>query len=137
MKVRELMTPNPRTLGVDASLGDAVELMAGYGIRHLPIIEDDKVVGIISDRDVKMALGPDAAGMELEAVDPRQAEGSISWFMSDGVLTVGADADAEDACELFLKTKVGALAVTEGEELVGMLSVLDLVSACLAMWKQR
>lgn len=137
MKVRELMTPNPRTLEVDASLGDAVELMAGYRIRHVPILDNGQVVGIISERDVKMALGPDAAGMDLHSVDPRQADGSISWFMSEGVLTIEADAGVAAACELFLSRKVGCLAVVEGDQLVGVLSVLDIVRASLPLWRQR
>ncbi len=135
MKVRDLMTPNPRTLQADASLGDAVELMAGYRIRHLPILENDRVVGIVSERDVKMALGPDSAHLDLAAVDPRQADGSISWFMSDAVLVVDADADITVACELFIDRRVGALGVTDDGKLVGILSVVDILKAALADWQ--
>lgn len=134
MNVRAIMTPHPHTLAADASLGDAVELMAGYGIRHLPIVEDGDVVGIVSERDVKMALGPDAMHLDLEAIDPRQADGSVSWFMTEGVLTIEADAPVSEACERLLATKVGALAVTDGGALVGILSVLDVIRASLPLW---
>lgn len=137
MKVRALMTPNPRTLQADATLGDAVELMAGYRIRHLPILDGDRVVGIISERDIKMALGPDAADLDLEALDPRQAAGAVSWFMSDAVLVIDADADVAEACELFIDRRVGALGVVEDGRLVGILSVVDLLEASLPLWRER
>jgi acetoin utilization protein AcuB len=135
MKVRDYMTGNPRTLPADATLGDAVELMSGYSIRHLPVMDEGSVLGMISDRDIKMALGPDAAGLDADALDPRQADGPVDWFMSTGLVSIEADADIAVACEVFLESKFGALPVVEGGELVGILSVLDIVRAALPLLK--
>lgn len=134
MKVRDLMTPNPRTLDADATLGDAVAIMKRHKIRHLPILDGDEVVGVVSERDVKMALGPDASKLNIESIDPRQADGSVSWFMSEGVISVDANALAIDACDLFLEHRVGALAVLDGRELVGIVSVMDLLKASRPFW---
>ncbi len=54
-KVREKMTPAPRTIGVDLSISTAKELMRRDSIRHLPVLEAGRLVGILSDRDVRSA----------------------------------------------------------------------------------
>jgi len=130
MRVHEIMTVSPHTLAADATLGDAVELMRGYSIRHLPIVDGDKVVGIISDRDVKVALGPDAT-LDISDADPQMLEGSVDWFMSDTILTIDSEAPISEAGELFLREKYGALPVMRGGKLVGILSVLDILRVAL------
>lgn len=130
MKVRDWMSARPHTLTAEATLGDAVALMGRHQFRHVPIVDDQgAVIGMISDRDVKMALGPDAAGMLLEEIDPRQAEGSVSWFMSETAITVQVDAPLAEAARLFVETRVGALPVLDGDKLVGLLSVVDVLRA--------
>ncbi|MCP4871332.1 MAG: CBS domain-containing protein [Proteobacteria bacterium] len=66
MLVRDAMTPDPATLDLSEQLGDAIVSMLRHGIRHLPVVDGGVVVGIITDRDVKMALGPDAAHLDLD-----------------------------------------------------------------------
>ena len=133
MKVSDIMTRHPHTLQADASLASAVEIMVGYKIRHLPIVEKGKVLGIISDRDLKMALGPDSAGMELGAVDPRYVDGSVEWFMSDGIVTIDAGASVDEAAKLFIERKFGAIPVLDDGQLVGIVSVLDVLKAALPL----
>ena len=132
--MRDLMTASPHTLTPRATLGDALAVMGKHGIRHLPIVENGKIVGLISERDVKMALGPDSVNMDLEQIDPRQADGPVDWFMTDGVLTVNASAPLGAACRLFVTTKVGALPVVESGKLVGILSVIDLLEAAAPLF---
>lgn len=131
MKVRDVMSTRLHTLRPDATLGDAVGVMGKHRIRHVPVVEDGRVIGMISDRDVKMALGPDAATMSLDEIDPRQADGEISWFMTETVLTVQADASLADAAEILVEHRFGALPVLEGQRLVGVLSVVDVLKAAL------
>lgn len=137
MKVRDWMSPKPHTLGPDATLGDAVGVMSRHQIRHLPIVDDGRVVGIISDRDVKMALGPDAVNLSLAEIDPRQANGALAWFMTDDALTVQAEATLADAGALLLEHRIGALPVLDGDQLVGVLSVIDVLRAALPLLAAR
>lgn len=137
MKVRDLMTASPHTLAPGATLGDALAVMGKHGIRHLPIVENNRIVGLISERDVKMALGPDSMSMDLDQIDPRQADGPVDWFMVDGVLTVNAEAPLGAACRLFVTTKIGALPVVEGGKLVGILSVIDLLEAAAPLFDAK
>lgn len=131
MKVRDVMSTGLHTLSPEATLGDAVAVMSKQRIRHLPIVDDGRVVGMISDRDLKMALGPDAASLSLDEIDPRQADGEISWFMTEGVFTVQADASLREAGAMLVEHRVGALPVLDGRALVGVLSVVDVLRAAL------
>ncbi|MGH3742546.1 MAG: CBS domain-containing protein, partial [Micromonosporaceae bacterium] len=65
--VRDVMTTKVRTVGADASLHETARLMAANWIRHLPVMEGEKVVGVVSQRDlvgVLAALGPNTNGVE-------------------------------------------------------------------------
>lgn len=101
----------------DRSIRDAAEVMERAGIGALAIVEDDRLVGIVTDRDlVRRALArrlpPDA---RIDAV------------MSTPVVTIDADADVRAAYPLFRANAVRRLAVTEGGRFVGVLAIDDLL----------
>lgn len=128
MLVRDLMSENPVSIASDATLEQAVELMSRHGFRELPVLEDGNLAGILTDRDIKMALGPDARSMRVEDIDPRQLEGSVDWFMTPNVITVDSAQELSKAARKLLELRVGALPVVDPDgELVGMLSATDLV----------
>ncbi len=131
MLVRTLMTANPWTASPNDTLGEVAGLMKREGIRELPVVHGGFLVGIITDRDVKMALGPDARRLVLDDVDPRDLEGSVDWFMTEGAETIDANAQASEAAQLLLEMGVGALPVVDDAELVGILSVTDLLRASM------
>jgi len=61
--VAEWMTPDPTTIGPEATVREALELMLSRGFRHLPVVEDDRVVGMVSIRDLsRAAIGPGTPG---------------------------------------------------------------------------
>lgn len=128
MLVRDRMTPEPITLSPAASLEDALSTMVEHSIRELPITENGELVGIITDRDVKMALGPDARTLSLSSIDPRQLDGSVEWFMTTGVKVLTEEQPLAHAIAQFLELRVGALPVIDDQgDLTGILSVTDLV----------
>jgi acetoin utilization protein AcuB len=129
MHVRDLMTASPITISPEDSLEVAIETMVEHNVRGLPVIEDGALVGIVTDRDVKMALGPDARGMDIDAIDPRQLDGAVDWFMTRGVETIAVGASVREAIEVLLRLRVGALPVVDGPKLVGILSVTDVLRA--------
>lgn len=70
--VKTVMTPFPYSVDANAPVADAQEFMRQHQIRHLPVMDGDKLVGIVSDRDIKLMLGPDFAypdGRELTVRD--------------------------------------------------------------------
>lgn len=131
MHVRDLMTPDPITASPEDSLEQIIGKMVEHRIREVPVVENDALIGILTDRDVKMALGPDARHLDLDAIDPRQLEGAVDWFMTPGVETVEASATVRSAAEKVLSMRVGALPVVDEGDLVGILSITDLLRAAL------
>lgn len=59
--VKSVMTPFPYSIDIEASVEQAVELMRRHKVRHLPVTEDGELKGMVSDRDIKLMLGPDFA----------------------------------------------------------------------------
>lgn len=126
MHVRDLMTRHPLTVSAEATLGEAAAIMSEHDIRALPVVDGDDLVGIITDRDLKMALGPDARSLDVDQVDPRQLDGSVDWFMTEGVVTVAEDMDLAAAGRRILELRVGALPVVgPSGALTGILSATD------------
>jgi acetoin utilization protein AcuB len=122
------MTANPHWVAPEASLGDATSMMKRLGIHALPVVEHDAVVGIITDRDIKMALGPESRAMDIDLIDPRQLDGSVDWFMTPDVACAHRNDDVVDAAKQMLELRVGALPLLDdANELCGILSQTDLL----------
>jgi acetoin utilization protein AcuB len=103
--------------------------MVAKRIRELPVMEDGALAGILTERDIKMALGPDARRMDLDAIDPRQLDGAVDWFMTPGVETISEAASLGEATTKLLELRVGALPVVDEDGgLVGILSVTDVLA---------
>lgn len=134
MRVSDLMTPDPLTLSPDDTLAHARELMSSYDIRELPVVEAEELVGILTDRDLKSAVGPDdraSGGNDVEqTVTEMLMSQPVSSVMSVEVQTLYAATPAEDACRLLASMKVGSMPVVdEQNQMVGILSVTDMLSA--------
>jgi CBS domain-containing protein len=88
--------------------------MAQAEVRHLPVVEGDKLVGILSDRDLPAHAG-------------HLAHTRVSAAMTPDPSTIGPHASAEEAARLMLRRRVRALPVVEGERVVGMISTDDVL----------
>jgi CBS domain-containing protein len=116
-KVHEVMTDRPRCVTPQTSVSEAAQLMASEDVGSLPILEGDKLTGIITDRDVvvrAVAQGKDPRGMPVREVatpDP---------------VTIRPDEDLSDALKLMASYQVRRLPVVdEDNRLVGVLSTAD------------
>jgi CBS domain-containing protein len=56
--IKAVMTPFPHCVEIDSPVAEAREMMQEHGIHHLPVVERDRVVGVVSDRDIRLATGP-------------------------------------------------------------------------------
>lgn len=133
MKVRELMQPSVYTVRPDDMIDRVFFLLHYEKIRHLPVMEKKKVVGIVTDRDLYKALGPKSRSQGME-----QAEGEtalhviprkVRSIMRRGVITIGPEEDAAKAATMMARKKIGALPVTQGDELVGIITATDILLA--------
>lgn len=126
--VRDIMSANLTTLDHESRLLDAVLLMRSSGYRHLPVVNGDKLVGIVSDRDVQRAAPSLLSKISQEEYN-RIFEGTpISRIMASNVTTVNPTTPLRDAVRILYENKFGCVPVVEGENrLVGLLTVTDLL----------
>jgi acetoin utilization protein AcuB len=114
--VRDVMTCEVVTIARETPSDDARRLMDERRIRHLPVMDAGRLVGMVSDRDVRSVKG-DAA---------RVVAGSI---MTPDPLTVTADTRVERAARLLLDARIGSLPVVQGDTLAGIVTYTDLLHA--------
>ena len=116
-KVSDVMTGRPRAVTPQTPLTEVAELMEAEDVGSIPVVEEDRLVGIVTDRDIvvrAIAKGKDPKGMPASAISSRE------------LVTVHPDDDLSDALELMARHQVRRVAVTaENERLVGVVSQAD------------
>ncbi len=136
--VRDLMILNPITIAHSQTVEQATQLMARYKIRRLPVIKDGKMVGIVSDRDLRQ-LGR-RPSLKLLATEQEEAYQNLSVeeAMTPTVITVREYDTIKTAIELMLKNTISGLPVVDRQDtLVGMLSNTDILKHCLTLLEQE
>lgn len=118
------MTPEPVRLRVDSTLGEALGLLALADVRHLPVVEEGQVVGMLSERDVLGVVAPATAGER-----PTGLERKVEELMSREVFAVPPDASVRAIIEEMLSHRIGAVLVIEEGVLLGIVSYVDVLEA--------
>jgi len=129
MRVRDLMTPFPVTVGPLTTVTDAHHLMDERRIRHLLVTMDDRLVGIVTDRDIRLHRPSPAASLSLCELNYLLAKLTVGEVMTKHPTVVDPDQDAAHAAALFVAEKIDALPVVYGGRLVGILTPTDLLRA--------
>ena len=119
MIARDLMTPNPTTVTPQASIAEAWELMRELEIRHVPVVQDGALVGMLSDRDL--------ARLDIA----RMLALPIVNVMSSDVIAVEPESELSEIVDLLIENRVGALPVVHADtrEVVGIVSYIDVLRA--------
>jgi len=131
VSAQDVMTPNPVTVTSTATVAEVFDLMREQEIRHVPVVDDGTVVGILSDRDlahfdITRLLTVDGA----EALR-RELSTPVVKLMSPDVVVVGPEAELTEVIDLLLEHRVGAVPVVRPEtgELIGIVSYVDVLEA--------
>lgn len=131
MLVKDVMTPNPITIDPNQPVLEALLVMYQRDIRRLPVMEGGKLVGIISDRDIKQTMGRPAL-VSRQAGEEPELKLSIRDVMTQNLITVSQDDDLKDAIELLVENKISGLPVVDQDQkLVGVISAIDVLRYCL------
>ena len=128
MLVQDIMQRDVVTVTPNTRLPDVLRLLRPRGFRHVPVIDNGALVGIISDRDIKQAMvslaGAGPAGSAFEHTRDRLTAAEI---MRGAVSTVGPMYTVEEAARLMTTLKISALPVTENGRLVGIVTETDVL----------
>ncbi len=114
--VRDVMTSNVRAAASTESLADAAQMMKEEDVGSLPVVEDDRLIGILTDRDIIVRA-------VAERVDPQSI--SVGDVASRELVTVDPDQDLDEALSLMARHRVRRLPVVADGRLVGILAQAD------------
>ena len=115
--VRDAMTEDPRSIGASASVVEAARLMREQHIGSLPVTEDERLVGMITDRDITTRVVAASAAPETT---------SVGDVYSRDLISVEPDNDLDQALQLMARHQVRRLPVVENGRLVGMVAQADI-----------
>ena len=114
------MTTTPHSVGKEQSLKTAQGLMSEFKIRHLPVLSDGKLVGILSDRDLKLALS-------INGVDPETCQ--VGEIANEEAFLVRPDSKLDEVAKMMADKKIGSVLVVDHHQLVGIFTTTDALSA--------
>ena len=129
MLVRDWMTKDPVVVAPDTPVLEAIRLFKEKGFRRLPVMEGGRLVGLVTDKDLKDAMPSKATTLSVWEMNYLLAKLTVREVMARPVVTVEADAPLEKAALLMEERKIGGLPVMEGERLVGIITVTDMLRA--------
>lgn len=137
LTIEDRMIPDPVTLRADQTVGEALVLMFEHDIRHLPVVSHGKVIGMVSDRDIRQLLGKASIAAQHREEERRQLRLAATEIMSTHLYTVEKTAPLFEAVKLMVDHKVGAIPVVDSERrLVGIFSELDALQYCLHLMER-
>ena len=116
--VGDVMTPAPVTVEIDAPVTQAQDLMVDHEIRHLPVVEATRLVGVISDRDIAaLENEPDAAG--------RAARMTVRELCTLDHYSVGSGAALDEVLLEMAERRIGSVVVSDAEKVLGVFTATD------------
>jgi len=127
MPIADIMTRKLITISPELSIGEIQPMFRQFHIHHLLVVEDARLVGVISDRDVLRNVSPFVNTAAEDKKDSFTLTRKARQIMSTGLVTVESKMGIRDACDLLLKNKVSLLPVVDEGKLVGVVSWKDIL----------
>ena len=116
MKVRNHMSPDPVTVGPQATVDQALNLMRQHGIRHLPVLDEGRLVGLVTDNELRSAWFPSLL-----------AEVQVKDLMSPAPQTVPAEATIYQAARMLHIGRITGLVVLDEGRVAGIITLTDVL----------
>jgi CBS domain-containing protein len=116
MHIRDVMTPNPRTVTPNDTIQSAAQIMRDEDTGAVPVVENGRAIGMVTDRDIVVRA----------VADGGQPNRPVRDVVTSAVVTATPDMSTRDAAQLMSEHQIRRLPVVEGERLVGIVSLGDL-----------
>jgi CBS domain-containing membrane protein len=127
MQVKDIMAREVATLGRNDTLDLADDLMRLDRIRHLPVLDDGRVVGVVSQRDLFRSGLALALGYGERAQKTLLKTIRVKEVMSEPAITIAPEATVKEAARLMIEHKIGCLPVVDRQALVGIVTETDIL----------
>jgi acetoin utilization protein AcuB len=131
--VRDWMTENLVTIKPQTTLPEAQRILFAYKIRRLPVMNSEKLVGIVTLGDIREAKPSDATSLSIYELNYLMDRLTAKDFMTPNPITIAPDAAIAEAARLMMEHKIGGLPVVENGKLVGIITETDF---CLLLMSQ-
>ncbi len=136
--VKEWMSTPPVTIDIEAALPEACKIIREKQIRRLPVMKDNRLVGIVTRGDLRGAEPSDATTLNVWELNYLLAKLKIKEIMTPDPITIRDDATIEEAAQLMIDYKVSGLPVLNAQdELVGIITESDIFRLVVQHWRQK
>ncbi len=129
MYVRNRMTKNPYTIAYDAPITDAVALLREKGLKRLPVVDGEKVVGILTQSDIHKVSPTKATSLSIFEINYLLSKLTVKDAMAKKAITIEVDSLLEEAAVIMRENRIGTLPVVDGGKLVGIITESDIFDA--------
>jgi len=128
MKVSEIMSKNVVTVSLDDTLREVKKIFDSTRFHHLLVVEDDELIGVISDRDLLKSISPNVGTLAESADDEATLNKRVHQIMTRKLITLTDEATISDAVALFNSSHVSCIPIVDDKkEAVGVLSWRDIL----------
>ena len=131
MSVKDFMTRKVVYISPDTTIAHAADLMREQDLHRLPVIENDKLVGLVTEGTIAEASPSKATSLSIYEMNYLLNKTKVKDVMIKDVITISAYASLEDATYLMYKNKVGILPVVDNDQLYGVITDRDIFAAFL------
>ncbi len=132
MKVENIMNRDVVTVGLDERLKTIQELFNEQKFHHVLVVEDNKLVGVVSDRDILKQLSPFLSTAAERTQDRSTLDKKIHQIMTRKPITVDKETPIEEAAEMFVKKNISCLPIlTEEKEIIGIITLKDILKSLI------
>ena len=133
MSVQQIMTKKIVTIELDDSLAMVREIFDNLKFHHLLVVESNKLVGVVSDRDLLKALSPNLGSISATSKDEATLNKRVHQIMTSKLVTLQPDAEISDAVNLFNTHRISCIPVVDNEFMpLGIVSWRDILRAVAA-----
>jgi len=129
MLVKEWMTASPRVVSSHTRIIEAMQILRKESYRRLPVVDDGKLVGIVTDKDLREASPPNATSLSIYELNYLVSKLRVSDVMHQDVYTISPDTPVEEAALLMEEKKVSGLPVADNGTLHGIFTITDMLKA--------
>ena len=126
--IQKYMSTSPHSIGIDQPLTRAHGMMSEHGIRHLPVLHGGKLVGMLTERDLRLVES-------LKDVDPSKV--TVEDAMSGVVYSVSPDAQLDEVVRTMGQHKYGSAVVMQNSKVVGIVTTVDVCRALAELLETR
>src|SRR5690606_33666861 len=137
IKVDDVYTRNPVTVGPETSAPDARKLMEEHDIRRLPVVQDGKLVGIVTLTDLLRAAPSPATSLSIWELNYLLDKIKVAELMTRDVVTATPDTDLQAVAKIMAERKIGGIPVVEGDKVIGIITDSDVFGGLWKLLEER